>query len=257
MRILSNIKKARRGAFASWEDRTPWEAIDKEWKTTAPFDDHDGARFTTAGTIGTDAGLRNFGPREPVVTAAHTFPPDHPLFSEHRFSPHLSDSNEDDRGPTSDHCPSATNHLTPAKQRLVEFFYNERLRSMGNARSSPAQNLPCENRQHAKASTSGPASPPDDRKPRREEGSLLQILKDMDSWIYKSDVSFELGPEPLLLRSAFVKPLDTICEKRAWLLQLLPGKPTLAPLSEPVGQILDIESAPESWPSIGKFACML
>lgn len=75
---------------------------------------------------------------------------------------------------------------TPAtdKQRLVEFFYNERYRSMGAARNFPAQNLPCDNRQHAKASTSGPVSPPDDRKPRREEGSLLQILKDMDSWIY-------------------------------------------------------------------------
>lgn len=115
--IVSNIKKARKGAFASWEDRTPWGTIDMEWKTTAPFDDHEGGRFTT--TIGTDAGLRSFGPREPVVTAAHPFPPYDPLYSEHRFCPHISDSNEDDRGPTSDHCPSAMNHgVAAAKQHV-------------------------------------------------------------------------------------------------------------------------------------------
>lgn len=49
---------------------------------------------------------------------------------------------------------------------------------------------------------------------------------------------------------------SSINARRARLLQLLPGGPILAPISEPEGHILDIGST-SMWSSVGKLTCCM
>lgn len=185
VKILSNIRKARRTAFALWEYKTPWVATEKEQTATVALDDCPQGKSTR--TIETGYTFRNLHSGDSVLSEASPSPLYESEDPEGGSYAHTMASNNEIHRLSTSRCSLATNH-----HPLVD------------------------------------------------------------------DANIELGHEALLLRSAFATNLNRIYAKRAQLLQCLNSKPILAPVSEPVGQILGIESAPsQAWPFVGKFAVLL
>lgn len=119
VRVLSNIKKARRAAFTSWEKKAPWVATELGKTHSVSF--HGNSEDKSSWTTDVGTPFRDFPARETIVPDASLFPSS--AFRQSEDLAHTSDSEDDDRGSAAEHCEPATN----TQHELL--FYSERYRN--------------------------------------------------------------------------------------------------------------------------------
>lgn len=93
VRILSNIKRARRAAFASWEDKMSWPVKGSKPIDTVAGDDRLGAESTSTAEV--DATFGNLLTESIILSGAAFFPSEEEERSEKELPTHTHDSVED------------------------------------------------------------------------------------------------------------------------------------------------------------------
>lgn len=237
VRILSSIKKTRKAAFASWEEKASWSVTESDQIDTVTGDDRFGAKSSSTAEI--DANFRNFPPESIILSGATFFPSNEDKQPGERVPTHTLDSEEDKTSCSKDNVlDSAEADDCLRKQPLgLETF-------MEANRSGPQYNEYSPN----SASGRGYAAPPQslvNTYVGREPG-LLEIPAEREIELPGSnDENFmSLGIRP----ERYARKLSAT---RALLLECLPGGPILAPISEPNSVILEIGPL-NVWPNMGK-----
>lgn len=254
VRILSNVKKARRAAFASWEDRSSWAVPKSKRIDTVARVDRFGAESTS--TVEVDASSWSLLTESIILSGATFFPDYEEEEFEERVCPCTLDPEEDDTKDGSvaivqDAHGSMENAAAPQGEflRFPEYNFSKQA-WVHDFDEKPLAQTP-----HTKDFV-------DERPFLRfpeydyskqawvdefDEKPLAQPTHTKDFEMSDSEGRHLTRTEKI--RDHYADRLNAI---RAQLLRFLPGGPILAPISEPLCQVLDIGRS-NAWSDMGKF----
>lgn len=215
VRILSNIKKARKAAFALWEDKTSWGATEIEQINTIDRNDSFEAKATLAAEF--NAGLRNLPTESTILSGASFYPRVEDEYSEEKILAHTRESEKHDTSGSEEHILRSGEGTHHSKQ------YHNGHRHLARARED-----------------------------ENDEGRLVPFLR-AAGFKVPDDDEYRMSANHRSLCYHYAKSLNA---KRAQLLELLPGGPILASISEPLCQLLDI-GPPNAWLFMGKLIALI
>lgn len=233
VRILSNVKKTRRAAFSSWEDKMSWDVTESKRIETVASDDRFGPKSAPA--FETHADIRNQLTDSIVYSGASFFPRDEDEQSGEIAAPHILDS-EDDDGSGSDDSSDSVEDFDDSRKDAYDY---------GPLAKAQANTWVREKVIHDRYSLLEQA-----QVNVRDEGrpGLVQPPDTTDFELSDGNYRYWISTENVFLRDRYAHRLNA---KRALLLQFLPGGPILAPISEPLCRVLDIGPS-NAWPVMGK-----
>lgn len=270
VRILSNIKKARLRAFASWEDRMPWGVTETERVDPSACNPVSKDKSTSCCDV--NAGSGNFFNGNVILSGASSFLGAESERSNRGVRSHthefdrdeVSDSRRDLLGSgkaahISKEYALGCGHLAQIRAFKRDIFRpitwtplpwfmspSERGRNLSVKTRLPS--LPSTDGHRSQDSTSDQTGQPCNRASRLNKGWLVQSHNIAKLKVPDSNDSSGLVSNTLLLGSPTAISLNA---RRARLLQLLPGGPILSPIPEPLCQVLDIGTS-NAWPFMGK-----
>ncbi|KAH8756644.1 hypothetical protein F5883DRAFT_568977 [Diaporthe sp. PMI_573] len=200
VRILSNIKKTRRAAFASWEDKKSWATTPS--KQAGPVGCNNSLEASSTSNAAMDSGLRNCLGEGISFSDASFWPQAEGEGLRERVFANTPDSEEDDSSDSEGHVPGSTEDARDFKTGSQDWGRFAQV-------------------------------PEDDR----DEGRLVEFPDGSDFKVPHDSGRCWIRADHLLLRDRYVSNLNA---ERARLLQYLPGGPILAPISKPLPRVLDI-----------------
>lgn len=119
VRILSNIRKARRTAFASWEDRISWHITESKRMSTVACDDRLTAKSTSTAEV--DADFRNLRTESVILSGASFFPKDEEAPLGERFPPRIPKYEKHDTSGSKNTMPDSSKNARKLKRATDKY----------------------------------------------------------------------------------------------------------------------------------------